>query len=113
MLFWLPRQLTSFRLVLQTAIAAAAIGIVLCLISISPVSNTARFAALSLDAPTLYLMIPCFWATPPRLLPTAFLKGVGGAAAMAVIVSGSALGGFIAQNLMPWTPKRPAAPACR
>ena len=101
-LFWLPRQLTSFRLVLQAAIVAAAIGIVLFLISISPVSNTVRFAALSLGAPTLYLMIPCFWATPPRLLPTAFLEGAGGAAAMAVIVSGSALGGFIAQNLMPW-----------
>lgn len=102
LLFWLPRQLTTFRLVLLAAMAAAAVGIVLFLISISPVSNTVRFAALSLGAPTLYLMIPCFWATPPRLLPTAFLKGAGGAAAMAVIVSGSALGGFVAQNLMPW-----------
>jgi hypothetical protein len=102
LLFWLPRKLTSFRAVLLAAMAAAAIGIVLFLISVADVSNTVRFAALALGAPTLYLMIPCFWASPPRLLPSAFLKGAGGAAAMAVIVSGSALGGFVAQNLMPW-----------
>lgn len=102
LLFWLPRRLTTFRAVLLAAMAAAAIGIVLFLVSVSPVSNELRFAALALGAPTLYLMIPCFWATPPRLLPSAFLKGAGGAAAMAVIVSGSALGGFVAQNLMPW-----------
>ncbi len=101
-LFWLPRRLTTFRAVLLAAMAAAVTGIVLFVISISPVSNTLRFAALALGAPTLYLMIPCFWATPPRLLPSAFLKGAGGAAAMAVIVCGSALGGFVAQNLMPW-----------
>lgn len=102
MLFWLPRRLTTFRSVLLAAIGAAVLGIALFLISIAPVSNVVRFAALSLGAPTLYLMIPCFWATPPRLLPAPFLKGAGGAAAMAVIVSGSALGGFAAQNLMPW-----------
>ena len=102
MLFWLPRRLTTFRGVLLAATAAAAFGVVLFLVSISPVSNVIRFAALCLGAPTLYLMIPCFWAIPPRLLPAPFLKGAGGAAAMAVIVSGSALGGFVAQNLMPW-----------
>ncbi|MGI4795308.1 MAG: MFS transporter [Janthinobacterium lividum] len=102
MLFFLPRRLTTFRSVLLAAMAAAGIGVALFLISIAPVSNVLRFAALSLGAPTLYLMIPCFWATPPRLLPEPFLKGAGGAAAMAVIVSGSALGGFAAQNLMPW-----------
>ncbi|APT60359.1 MFS sugar transporter (plasmid) [Roseomonas gilardii] len=101
-LFWLPRRLRSFRAVLITAMTAAALGIALFLISVSPVSNALRFTALALGAPTLYLMIPCFWATPPRLLPSAFLKGSGGAAAMAVIVSGSGLGGFVAQNLMPW-----------
>jgi hypothetical protein len=100
-LMWLPRQLITFRAVLLAAMAASLVGIVLFLLSISPVSNTIRFAALALGAPTLYLMIPCFWAVPPRLLPAAFLKGAGGAAAMAVIVCGSALGGFVAQNVMP------------
>ena len=102
MLLWLPRQLKQFRSVLLAGIAAAVIGIALFLLSVSPVPNVVRFAALALGAPTLYLMIPCFWAAPPRLLPAAFLQGAGGAAAMAVIVSGSALGGFVAQNLMPW-----------
>ena len=111
MLFWLPRQLTTFRSVLIAAMTAAAVGVALFLISISPVSNVIRFAALCLGAPTLYLMIPCFWATPPRLLPSAFLKGAGGAAAMAVIVSGSALGGFVAQNLMPWIAQASGSPS--
>jgi hypothetical protein len=101
-LFWLPRRLKQFHLVMLAAIIASVLGIMLFLISIAPVANAVRFAALSLGAPTLYLMIPCFWAAPPRLLPAAFLNGAGGAAAMAVIVSGSALGGFVAQNLMPW-----------
>lgn len=101
-LFWLPCKLTRFRAVLLAAIAASVIGIALFLISVAPLSNTVRFAALALGAPTLYLMIPCFWATPPRLLPEAFLKGSGGAAAMAVIVCGSGFGGFVAQNLVPW-----------
>lgn len=102
LLFWLPRRLTQLRSVMLAAMIAAALGIAMFLVSIGPFPNGVRFAALSLGAPMLYLMIPCFWAAPPRVLPEAFLKGASGAAAMAVIVSGSALGGFVAQNLMPW-----------
>jgi MFS family permease len=101
-LLWVPRRLTDARRVLRAAIAAALIGIVLFVISVSPVPNAVRFAALSLGAPALYLMIPCFWAMPPRLLPAAFLKGAAGAAALAAIATGSSLGGFVAQNIMPW-----------
>lgn len=111
LLLWLPRRLTTIKSVLLAAMTTAALGIVLFVLSISPVSNVVRFAALSLGAPTLYLMIPCFWATPPRLLPEAFLKGAGGAAAMATIVCGSALGGFVAQNLMPWVAKVTGSPS--
>ena len=98
----LPRRLTNPRKVLWAAMAACAGGIVLFLVSVLPVSNTVRFAALVLGAPTLYLMIPCFWAVPPRVLPEAFLKGASGAAALAVIATGSSVGGFLAQNAMPW-----------
>lgn len=104
-LLWLPRRLTDVRKALLAAIAAAVVGIVLFLISISPVPNVIRFAALALGAPTLYLMLPCFWAMPPRLLPKSFLKGSAGAAALAFIATGSPLGGFAAQNVMPWVNK--------
>lgn len=104
-LLWLPRRLTNARRVLWAAIIATAGGIVLFVISVAPVSNVVRFAALSLGAPTLYLVIPCFWALPPRLLPKSFLKGSAGAAALAFIATGSSLGGFAGQNIMPWVNK--------
>jgi hypothetical protein len=34
-----------------------------------------------------------------------FAAGAGGAAALAVIAAGSSVGGFLAQNIMPWVGK--------
>jgi MFS family permease len=104
-LFWLPRRLRHVRAVLVASMCAAVLGILCFVLSVAPMSNTLRFVALSLGAPCLYLMIPCFWSLPPRLLPESFMKGAGGAAALAVIAAGSSVGGFIAQNLMPWVGK--------
>ncbi|REE22635.1 MULTISPECIES: MFS transporter [unclassified Paraburkholderia] len=105
MLLWLPRRLKTPRRVLTAAFCAALLGILCFVASVGPFSNAVRFAALSLGAPCLYLMIPCFWALPPRLLPASFMKGAGGAAALAVIAAGSSVGGFLAQNIMPWVGK--------
>ncbi|VXC91729.1 Major facilitator transporter [Burkholderia sp. 8Y] len=105
MLLWLPRRLRTPRNVLMAAFAAAFLGILCFIASVGPFSNAVRFAALSAGAPCLYLMIPCFWALPPRLLPASFMKGAGGAAALAVIAAGSSVGGFLAQNIMPWVGK--------
>jgi hypothetical protein len=105
MLLWLPRRLRSPRTVLTAAFGAAFLGILCFIASVGPFSNAVRFAALSAGAPCLYLMIPCFWALPPRLLPASFMKGAGGAAALAVIAAGSSVGGFLAQNIMPWVGK--------
>jgi hypothetical protein len=105
MLLWLPRRLKTPRRVLIAAFCAAVLGILCFVASVGPFSNAVRFAALSLGAPCLYLMIPCFWALPPRLLPASFMKGAGGAAALAVIAAGSSVGGFLAQNIMPWVGK--------
>jgi hypothetical protein len=89
----------------MAAFAAAFLGVLCFIASVGPFSNAVRFAALSVGAPCLYLMIPCFWALPPRLLPASFMKGAGGAAALAVIAAGSSVGGFLAQNIMPWVGK--------
>ncbi|KIG02947.1 MFS transporter [Caballeronia concitans] len=105
MLLWLPRRLRTPRAVLIAAFCASSFGIICFIASVGPFSNAMRFAALSLGAPCLYLMIPCFWALPPRLLPASFMKGAGGAAALAVIAAGSSVGGFLAQNIMPWVGK--------
>jgi nitrate/nitrite transporter NarK len=56
-----------------------------------------RFAALSIGAPCLYIMIPCFWSLPSRLL-----VGAQAAAGVAAINSLGNLGGFFGQNIMPW-----------
>lgn len=105
LLFWLPGRLRDARRVLIASFVASALGILCFVASVAPLGNTLRFAALSLGAPCLYLMIPCFWALPPRLLPESFMKGAGGAAALAVIAAGSSVGGFLAQNIMPWVGK--------
>jgi nitrate/nitrite transporter NarK len=45
----------------------------------------------------MYLLIPCFWTLPPK-----FLFGARAAVAIAAINSLGNIGGFIAQNLVPW-----------
>jgi nitrate/nitrite transporter NarK len=45
----------------------------------------------------MYLLIPCFWTLPPK-----FLFGARAAAGIAAINSLGNIGGFIAQNLVPW-----------
>jgi len=45
----------------------------------------------------MYLLLPCFWTLPPK-----FLTGARAAAGIAAINSLGNIGGFIAQNLVPW-----------
>jgi nitrate/nitrite transporter NarK len=45
----------------------------------------------------MYLLIPCFWTLPPK-----FLYGARAAAGIAAINSLGNIGGFIAQNLVPF-----------
>ncbi len=53
--------------------------------------------ALSLGAPCIYVLIPCFWSVPQKLL-----AGMQAAAGIAAINSLGNVGGFIGQNVMPW-----------
>ena len=45
----------------------------------------------------MYLLLPCFWTLPPK-----FLSGARAAAGIAAINSLGNVGGFIAQNIVPW-----------
>lgn len=83
----------------QTAyiIGPALVGIV-CLVASAVLTNHAlQFAFLCLAAAGIFAGQPVFWN-----LPSKFLKGAGAAAGLAAINSVGNLGGFIAQNVVPW-----------
>ncbi|WP_429499649.1 MFS transporter [Robbsia andropogonis] len=76
---------------------SAILGMICFLGSVFLPTNTSRFVALCLGAPCLYLLLPLFWTMPPR-----FLTGARAAAGIAAINSLGNIGGFIAQNIVPW-----------
>jgi len=69
-------------------------------LSVWSVVPAVRLAALTVGAPCLYILIPCFWTLPARLM-----SGVQAAAGIAGINAMANLGGFVAQNAMPWVQK--------
>jgi MFS family permease len=93
----LPTRLRSGNRPLRAMLCASSLGVLLFLSSVYLPDSQWRFIALTLGAPCMYLLLPCFWT-----LPTRFLTGVKAAAGIATINSLSNLGGFIAQNLFPW-----------
>jgi cyanate permease len=96
-LAWLPSKLRKGNRTTAAMLAAALIGVVFFLGSVFLPTNTLRFVALCLGAPCMYLLLPCFWTIPPK-----FLTGARAAAGIAAINSLGNVGGFIAQNLVPW-----------
>ncbi|SAL58733.1 MFS transporter [Caballeronia humi] len=96
-LAWLPAKLRAGNRTMGAMLAAALLGVMFFLGSVLLPTNTLRFAALCLGAPCMYLLLPCFWTMPPR-----FLTGARAAAGIAAINSIGNVGGFIAQNLVPW-----------
>jgi hypothetical protein len=95
-LLWLPARLKTNGAVLSAVGAAVVLGIVCFALSTLVTSPAIRLAALSLGAPCLYIMIPCFWSVPPKLL-----TGAQAAAGIAAINALANIGGFIGQNAMP------------
>ena len=63
-----------------------------------------KFAFLCGAAAGIFAGQPVLWS-----LPSSFLTGAGAAAGLAAINSVGNLGGFIAQNVVPWIKDRPAA----
>lgn len=93
----LPARLRASNHTTVAMLVSALLGMVFFLSSVFLPGHALRFAALCLGAPCMYLLIPCFWTLPPK-----FLYGARAAAGIAVINSLGNIGGFIAQNLVPF-----------
>ncbi|CAN5327638.1 N/A [soil metagenome] len=96
-LVWLPRHLREHRTVLIGMAMIAICGMVAFFTSTLLTENWMRYVALAVGTPCVSLMFPCFW-----YLPSQIFKGAHAAAAIAAISTIGSLGGFAAQNLMPW-----------
>ncbi|MGH7035403.1 MAG: MFS transporter [Stellaceae bacterium] len=90
---WFKREKT----VLVAFSSIAAIGAASFLVSMLVSSNTLRFVAMTIGTPCIQLLIPCTWSIISR-----YLAGAKAAPSIAAITMVSTLGGFFAQNLMPW-----------
>ncbi|HWK43968.1 MAG TPA: MFS transporter [Stellaceae bacterium] len=97
LLIWLPGLLRRDRLVFQAVSAITLLGVLCFTASVLLTDSTERFVALAIGGPCISLLYPCFWSLPPR-----FFSGARAAASIAAINSIGNLGGFFAQNLMPW-----------
>lgn len=100
LLLWLPARIKRERIVLKAMAAVAGIGVAGFALSLALPGLPLRFAALVLGGACIPLLYPCFWSLPPR-----FFSGARAAASIAAINSIGNLGGFFAQNLMPYVGK--------
>ena len=96
-LLWLPGRLRTPGEILRCVGMVVVLGVLCFCIATFAASPVLRLAALAIGAPCLYVMIPCFWSVPPRLL-----SGAQAAAGIAAINALANIGGFVGQNLMPW-----------
>ncbi|MCP3710480.1 MFS transporter [Paraburkholderia sp. CNPSo 3274] len=93
----LPSRLRASNHAIVAMLVSSLLGMVFFVSSVFLPGHALRFAALCLGAPCMYLLIPCFWTLPPK-----FLYGARAAAGIAAINSLGNIGGFIAQNLVPF-----------
>ncbi len=88
-LLWLPGRLREPNAILRCVGFAAVFGILCFIVGTLAPSPVVRLAALCLGAPCLYVMIPCFWFVPTRML-----SGAQAAAGLAAINALANVGGF-------------------
>ena len=93
----LPGLFRQDRIVFRAVALITLIGVTSFTASVLLTDPTQRFIALAIGGPCISLLYPCFWSLPPR-----FFSGARAAASIAAINSIGNLGGFLAQNLMPW-----------
>jgi len=96
-LWWVPRHAArtgeqTWHIALPAFVGAASLAA-----SVFVPGNAAKFALLCVAAAGIFAAQPVFWS-----LPSTFLKGASAAAGFAVINSVGNLGGFLAQNAVPW-----------
>ncbi|MET3905820.1 MFS family permease [Bradyrhizobium sp. S3.3.6] len=96
-LLGLPRHLREHRTVLVGMAGIALFGMMSFFTSTLLTQNWMRYVALAVGTPCVSLMFPCFW-----YLPSQIFRGAHAATAIAAISTIGSLGGFVAQNLMPW-----------
>jgi MFS family permease len=78
-------------------VGPAFIGAICLALSVLVTSPVLQFTFLCIAAAGIFAGQPVFWSLPSR-----FLKGAGAAAGIAAINSVGNLGGFVAQNVVPW-----------
>ena len=78
-------------------VGPAFIGAIALALSVIVPTPTLQFLFLCIAAAGIFAGQPVFWSLPGR-----FLKGAGAAAGIAAINSVGNLGGFVAQNVVPW-----------
>jgi len=96
-LWWVPRHAArtgeqTWHIALPAFVGAACLAA-----SVFVPGNAAKFALLCVAAAGIFAAQPVFWS-----LPSTFLKGAAAAAGFAAINSVGNLGGFFAQNIVPW-----------
>ncbi len=101
----LPRRLRQERVVLTAMVVISAVGLVCFYLSTTVPENWMRLVALSIGTPCISLLFPCLW-----FLPSLFFTGTRAATAIAAISTIGNLGGFFAQNAMPWVAHTAGAP---
>ncbi|WP_198137885.1 MFS transporter [Verminephrobacter eiseniae] len=100
-LYAVPRAAAHAASKTPYIVAPAFFGALCLLLSALLQTPALQFMFLCLAAAGIFSGVPVFWS-----LPTRFLKGAGAAAGLAAINSVGNLGGFIAQNAVPWIKDR-------
>jgi sugar phosphate permease len=96
-LWWNPRHAARDHEQTWHIVVPALLGAGCLVLSVLVPGNPVKFALLCLAAAGIFAGQPVFWTLPPT-----FLKGATAAAGIAAINSVGNLGGFVAQNVVPW-----------
>lgn len=97
LLLTLPRMASTDGLILRIVTIVTLVGMTGFIISIVVETAAVRFLAIAIGGACITVLSPFFWVFPPR-----YFAGLRAAASIAAINSLGNLGGFFAQNLMPW-----------
>lgn len=96
-LYVVPAKAAKAKSSTPYIVIPAIFGAVSLVLSATVPNQTIQFIFLCLAAGGIFAGQPVFWSLPSR-----FLTGAGAAAGLAAINSIGNLGGFIAQNVVPW-----------
>lgn len=97
LLLVIPKFARSESATLRLAVVVTSVGTIMFVLSTMLEHNALRFVAMAVGGPCIVALSPVFWSIASR-----YLTGAGAAVAIAAINSIGNLGGFLAQNLMPW-----------